>query len=205
MRTPVQSRSASSADRMVDATLTLLDEGGTPAVTVAAVARAAGSSNGSLYHRFGDRHGLLRAAQERALAAIQSETAEAFDRADTEPDDDLAVRLLAHAAVDIFTRHRGAMRAFLVSPESPEIEQRSREATHALSVLVTGWLGSRLGADPARAQAAWRMLHALGATRALLDDEHVSPTRLDVDVLADALGRAVLAVVAPERLSAAAG
>ena len=35
---------------------------------VAAVARAAGTSNGSLYHRFGDRHGLRRDRPELAPA-----------------------------------------------------------------------------------------------------------------------------------------
>jgi len=54
MRTPLQDRSTSSADRMLEATLDLLETGGLPAVTVAAVAVRAGTSNGSLYHRFGD-------------------------------------------------------------------------------------------------------------------------------------------------------
>ncbi|MFC6344921.1 helix-turn-helix domain-containing protein, partial [Nocardioides hankookensis] len=65
MRTPLQTRSTSSADRMLEATLELLEAGGLQAVTVAAVAQHARTSNGSLYHRFGDRAGLLRAAQER--------------------------------------------------------------------------------------------------------------------------------------------
>src|SRR5690242_19817308 len=102
----MQTRSTSSADRMVEATLELLEAGGLQAVTVAAVAQQAGASNGSLYHRFGDRAGLLRAAQERALSAIEAETAAAFARADGEADDVRALRLLAHAALDIFARHR---------------------------------------------------------------------------------------------------
>ena len=88
MRTPLQSRSATSADRMLDATLDLLAEGGLGAVTVAAVARAARTSNGSLYHRFGDRAGLLLAAQDRALGAIETQTLAAFARADAEPATD---------------------------------------------------------------------------------------------------------------------
>src|SRR6478609_11216450 len=117
MRTPVQSRSESSADRMLAATLDLLAGGGLAAVTVAAVAKAAGASNGSLYHRFGDRSGLLLAAQDLALGRIEAATAAAFARADAEPDDDRALRLLATAALDIFATHRGAMRAYLVEAQ----------------------------------------------------------------------------------------
>ena len=196
MRTPVQTRSESSADRMLAATLALLDEGGPAAVTVAAVARAAGTSNGSLYHRFGDRQGLLLAAQARVLGTIEEETVAAFTAADGEPDDEEAVALLSAAAVELFVRHRGGMRAFLVDAhESPELEAASTAFTHRLAVTVTGWLRGRFGCDVPAAEAAWRVLFALGATRALFDDEAVSPTYLPPEDLAASLSRAVLAVV----------
>lgn len=199
MRTPLQTRSESSADRMLAATLALLDEGGPAAVTVAAVARAAGTSNGSLYHRFGDRHGLLLAAQSRVLGTIEAETAQAFAVADTEPDDERAVALLAAAAVDLFVRHRGGMRAFLVEVDSPELEGASTAFTHRLAVRVTGWLRARFDCGVPDAEAAWRLLFALGTSRALFDDESVSPVPLEPDALAGSLARAVLAVVRPLR------
>lgn len=196
MRTPLQSRSESSAERMLAATLRLLDEGGTPAVTVAAVAHAAATSNGSLYHRFGDRHGLLRAAQDRVLATIETETASAFARADAETDDEQAVGLLAATAVDLFGRHRGAMRAFLVDDgESAEIEAASTAFTHRLAAAVTAWLRDRFEAEPGDAEAAWRLLFGLGASRALFDDAQVSPSPVTGEALAASLSRAVLAVV----------
>ena len=195
MRLPVQTRSESSADRMLSTTLALLESGGLQAVTVAAVARGAGTSNGSLYHRFGDRSGLLRAAQDRALGAIEAETAAAFARADGEPDDDRALRLLARAALDIFARHRGAMRAFLVEgPGSPDLDARNVHSSHLLATTVTGWLRSRFDASPASAEAAWRILFALGASQALFDDAQVSPGTLSPDDFADAVARAVAAV-----------
>lgn len=196
MRTPLQTRSESSADRMLAATLALLDEGGQAAVTVAAVARAAGTSNGSLYHRFGDRHGLLLAAQARALSTIEAKTATAFAEADTEPDDERAVALLAAAAVDLFVRHRGSLRAFLVDAvESEEVQAASTAFTHRLAGTVAQWLQQRFDCGVPAAQAAWRMLFALGASRALFDDDAISATPLSPGALADALGRAVLAVV----------
>ncbi|HTW17841.1 MAG TPA: TetR family transcriptional regulator [Nocardioides sp.] len=192
MRIPVQSRSESSADRMLAATLGLLATGGLGAVTVAAVAKAAGASNGSLYHRFGDRSGLLLAAQDVALGEIESATAAAFARADAEPDDDRALRLLAGAALDIFAEHRGAMRAYLVEGrEQPEFEARNVRCSHLLATTVTGWLRTRLGTGREDAEAAYRILFALGAAQALFDDEQVSPGRLSRTAFADAVARAV--------------
>lgn len=200
MRTPRQTRSESSADRMLAATVALLDEGGLAAVTVAAVARAAGTSNGSLYHRFGDRHGLLLATQERVLGTIEAETAAAFAAADGEPDDERAVLLLAAAAVDLFVRHRGGLRAFQIEiGDQPELRARSTAFAHRLAVRVTGWLQARFGCGEPEAEAAWRLLFSLGASRALFDDEAVSPTPLDPTALAGSLGRALLAVVRPGR------
>lgn len=208
MRTPLQTRSESSADRMLEATLDLLADGGLAAVTVAAVSARAGTSNGSLYHRFGDRSGLLLAAQDRALAAIEAETAAAFAAADGEPDDGRALRLLARAALDIFARHRGAMRAFLVEGQgtpgiSPGIEARNVRSSHLLGATVTGWLRRRFDASRASAEAAWRILFALGAAQALFDDAQVSPGTLDADTFADAVARAVAAVVAPAAVARA--
>jgi AcrR family transcriptional regulator len=196
MRTPLQTRSTSSSDRMLEATLELLEIGGLPSVTVAAVARRAGTSNGSLYHRFGDRGGLLRAAQDRALSAIEEETAAAFARADGEPDDTRALGLLARAALEIFARHRGPMRAFLVEGQGePAIQERNERSSHLLATTVTRWLRNRFGASRPDAEAAWRILFALGASQALFDDAQVSPGSLDSDAFADAVARAVGAVV----------
>jgi AcrR family transcriptional regulator len=199
VRTPLQTRSTSSADRMLEAALELIDEGGLASVTVAAVARRAGTSNGSLYHRFGDRGGLLRAAQDRALTAIEVETAAAFALADDEPDDGRALRLLARAALEIFTRHRGPMRAFLVDGQGdPAIETRNERSSHLLATTVTRWLRGRFGASRSDAEAAWRILFALGASQALFEDAQVSPGALGTAAFADAVARAVAAVVAGE-------
>jgi len=192
MRTPVQTRSESSADRMLAATLDLLAAGGLGAVTVAAVATAAGTSNGSLYHRFGDRTGLLLAAQDLALGRIETATAAAFARADAEPDDERALALLATAALDIFAAHRGAMRAFLVEGQGlPDHEERNVRSSHLLAATVTDWLRTRFATSPADAEAAWRILFALGAAEALFDDAQVSPGRLSRPDFARAVARAV--------------
>lgn len=196
MRTPVQARSESSADRMLDAALALLGAGGLRAVTVAAVARESSTSNGSLYHRFGDRTGLLLAVQDRALGDIEAATARAFAHADAEPDDERALALLARAALTIFGTHRAALRSFLVEAAGqPAFDARNVRCSHLLADTVTGWLRTRLGARTEDAEAAYRLLFALGASHALFDDAQVSPGRTDPARFADAVARAVGAVV----------
>jgi AcrR family transcriptional regulator len=202
VRTPLQSRSTSSADRMLDATLELLGEGGLQAVTVAGVARAAGTSNGSLYHRFRDRTGLLLAAQDRALNEIEAATASAFARADREPDDRRAIALLVRAALGIFEAHRPAMRAFLVEGQgAEEFEARNVRSSHLLARTVVEWLVARFGATRADAEATYRILFALGASHALFEDAQVSPGALTRTALADAVTRAIEAIVRPAPVS----
>jgi AcrR family transcriptional regulator len=196
MRAPQQDRSAGSADRMVEAALDLLGSGGLPAVTVAAVARAASTSNGALYHRFRDRTGLLLAAQDRALAELEAVVGDAFAAADAEPDDERAVHQLAAAAVDLFGTRRGALRAFMVEGRTvPELAPRTDAFAHGLATTITGWLRTRFGAAPAAAEAAYRIILALGVSQALLEEERISPVALAPQALADAIGTAVLALV----------
>ncbi|WP_343995637.1 TetR/AcrR family transcriptional regulator [Nocardioides dubius] len=197
MRTPQQSRSSTSADRMLEATLRLLTEGGLGAVTVAAVAASAETSNGSLYHRFGDRHGLLLAAQTRAFELIATETTTAFGRADdalAAGADHLDVATaLTGAAFEIFTRHRGATRAFLIeSHADADHGAVSERFLHGLATTVTDWMIAHFGATRAGAESAWRILFALGVSRALLDDDQISAHRLTADELARTTGRAIL-------------
>lgn len=181
---------------MLRATRSLLAEGGLGAVTIAAVAREASSSNGSLYHRFGGRTGLLLAAQDQAFEEIESETVAAFARADREPDDDRALRLLVRAALDIFRRHRAEMRAFLVETKGrPEFEERVVHSSHLLATTVTEWVRDRYRTGRADAEATYRVLFALGASQALFDDHEISPGRLGRRALEDAVTRAVDAII----------
>ncbi len=200
MRTPAQSRSASSADRMLEATKTLLEQGGLTAATVAAVARAARTSNGSLYHRFGDRAGLLLATQRRAYDEVVGETVAALTHAEQAlaggADATDTVTGLAGTALAIFARHHGTLRTFLVEMNGqPEFDRATEGFLHTLSTTVTRWLRDQLDADPQDAEAAWRVLFAIGAAQGLFDDGQVSPTAVDPARFTAAVARAVLAVV----------
>jgi AcrR family transcriptional regulator len=59
------------SDRILDATRTLVLRDGPRAASVAAIARESGAPVGTLYHRFGNRDGVLAAAWLRALERFQ--------------------------------------------------------------------------------------------------------------------------------------
>ncbi|MGH3561601.1 MAG: TetR family transcriptional regulator [Mycobacterium sp.] len=59
-------------DVILDATRTLVLDHGPRAASVAAIAQASGAPTGTLYHRFGNRNGILTAAWLRALERFQS-------------------------------------------------------------------------------------------------------------------------------------
>jgi len=59
-------------DVILDATRALVLEHGPRAASVAAIAKASGAPAGTLYHRFGNRDGVVTAAWLRALERFQS-------------------------------------------------------------------------------------------------------------------------------------
>lgn len=59
-------------DVILDAARALVLDGGPRAASVAAIANASGAPAGTLYHRFGNRDGILTAAWLRALERFQS-------------------------------------------------------------------------------------------------------------------------------------
>ena len=59
-------------DVILDAARALVLAGGPRAASVAAIAKASGAPAGTLYHRFGNRDGIVAAAWLRALERFQS-------------------------------------------------------------------------------------------------------------------------------------
>jgi AcrR family transcriptional regulator len=60
-------------DAILDAARALVLTDGPRAASVAAIAKASGAPTGTLYHRFGNRNGILAAAWLRALERFQSQ------------------------------------------------------------------------------------------------------------------------------------
>jgi AcrR family transcriptional regulator len=80
-------------DVILDATRALVLADGPRAASVAAIAAASGAPAGTLYHRFGNRDGILTAAWIRALERFQSRVMAA--QADTAVDTAVAMALAA--------------------------------------------------------------------------------------------------------------
>lgn len=59
-------------DVILDAARALVLDGGPRAASVAAIAKTSGAPAGTLYHRFGNRDGVLTAAWLRALERFQA-------------------------------------------------------------------------------------------------------------------------------------
>lgn len=75
-------RGAISRDRIIDAALAILAEGGYPALSISAVCSRAEVSPASLYHFFGDKAGLMKAMTEESLYSAArhfSEAVHGFD------------------------------------------------------------------------------------------------------------------------------
>jgi len=74
-RLPQQARSLETLSRLLDATESLLSEGGVDAATVPAIAAKAGVSIGAVYRRFVDKDALLHAACQRFLERADARAA----------------------------------------------------------------------------------------------------------------------------------
>jgi AcrR family transcriptional regulator len=73
-----QSRAIQKIDALVEATVRVLEADGEAGVRVAEICDQVGVSYGSVYHHFGDREGLIRAAQFARLRAQPGQDIESF-------------------------------------------------------------------------------------------------------------------------------
>lgn len=85
-------------DVILDAARALVLEGGPRAASVAAIAKNSGAPAGTLYHRFGNRDGILTAAWLRALERFQARAmAAGSDAAGSDAAEDMAVAMAVAA------------------------------------------------------------------------------------------------------------
>lgn len=75
---PLQARSKKTMDRLLEATIVVIQEKGLAGVTVPRVASAAGLSTGSIYRRFTDKDSLIGTAFLRVLEASRQANTDAL-------------------------------------------------------------------------------------------------------------------------------
>lgn len=198
MRAPRQARSQISTDRMLDAALLLLDHEGMAGVTVAAVSRLSGASNGALYHRFGDRHGLLLAAQDQFLSRLEDDWLTASAPIWSVSDPDALLAELVAVYLRIFTEHRRVFRAFLMAKDSdPGLHARGLAASRRSARFVVDRLAARFGCAPDTAAVAFQLLHGAAIMIALFEEAELPAGQVDAAARRDGLTRALAAVLRP--------
>ena len=84
VRPPKQKRSQESLERVLAASIELLEEEGFDAFTIQDVSRRADVSVGAIYARFGNKESLLRAVHRHAMDTLRPEH-EAVAAADARP------------------------------------------------------------------------------------------------------------------------
>lgn len=118
MRQPQQDRSKESARRILESALSLVAEGGLAAVTVAAVAERSQTSNGSIYHLYGNRHSLLLAAQRVFLQRMAMTIDAALEDAARQPVGPAATAAVVNGYIDAFEANARLVRGFLMEGSS---------------------------------------------------------------------------------------
>src|SRR4030095_4207181 len=73
VRPPKQERSRQSLERVIEASMALLEEQGFDAFTIQDVSQRADVSVGAIYARFGNKESLLRAVHKHAMESIGAE------------------------------------------------------------------------------------------------------------------------------------
>jgi len=190
MKDPQQPRSEDSAKRMIEAALKIAAEKGLAAVSVARVTARARTSNGALYHRFGNREGLLAAASDRLLSSIEAELTRALADASRVADDVQALRTIIEAHLNVFDQREALLRAFMIEGRGEvALARRGFAASALVGKAVSQWLIGRFRCSPRTADTVFRLLFAFGTARVVLPKEYslTSYSRSDKEVRKDLL------------------
>ncbi|QFQ95530.1 TetR/AcrR family transcriptional regulator [Streptomyces phaeolivaceus] len=167
-------------------------------LSIAAVSRESGVSNGALYHRFGDRRGLLVAAQQHFLDSTVTDwlaTSESLWSLD-DPDELLA--RLVDLFLRVFTERRSVFHAFMITGRAdPELQAQGADMMRHAAEYFTSHLSERFGCTTAAAATAHQIMHAQAVLLALLDDSQTATVGLTPAARRRHLVRALSAVLQP--------
>ncbi len=160
MRNPTDLR-----QKVLEASLALIEEGGLDRLSMREVARKAGVSHQAPYHYFEDREAILAAVAGEGFAKMEQSLVRAI--AATGDDPVKAVEAMGRAYVDFALRYPGYFQAMFRADAVPldrYPEARKRE-DEAFGNLVEG-IGKAFANQPADVRqsiaiAAWAMVHGL--------------------------------------------
>ena len=159
LRVPQQSRSRQTMERLVTATLAVIEDRGLAGVTIPEIAARAELSTGSVYRRFVDKEALIRTAFLQLLEASQATNTAAL------PPDlfegrslDEALLALSHALVAQYRGRTGVMKAldrYLEEQTEDGFRRRALDLIEAnmrrLALTLQPFRGEISAQDPDRA------------------------------------------------------
>ena len=188
-------RKAHTRARLLDAAAILFADHGVDAVSVDAVAEAAGRTSGAVYAHFGSKQGLLLALLDEWAHSLVTVLAAQFEVAATVKE-----RLRAVAA-DVITQPSDQTRRLLLlerelwlrAARDPEVtaamQARAGEAHAWLAKGFATWIADGLIAPTADAGSLATMFRAMVVG---LETQHrIDPESVDTDAAAAALGQVV--------------
>jgi AcrR family transcriptional regulator len=135
VRPPKQKRSRESLERVIEASMRLLEENGFEGFTIQDVSRRADVSVGAIYARFGNKESLLRAVHAEAMEAMarEHESIAAVDGRVKQDVRDVVVEAV-RAVAEIFRGNEKLLRAFMhLGAVDDEISRRGSEVSIDLS------------------------------------------------------------------------
>jgi AcrR family transcriptional regulator len=141
-------RALHTTDALLDAAIELLAADGPAGVTMAGTARAAGAPSGSVYHRFGDRAGLLAKLWARTVGRFEAGFLAAVEEGD--------VRGAAAHVAGWSRRHPGEALVLLQgasalgSADWPAADRHALEAQNRRLARALRELATRIDVDPDR-------------------------------------------------------
>ena len=137
IRPPLQQRSREAWNRILDAGVTLLEEGGYEAFTIAAVCERAQVPPRAIYARADSKDALFLAVYDHAMARLKAEQAVFVDEEQWRglPAGERCAKAV-RAVAETFFRHAALLRAVvLISGAHPEVYRRGAIQVHELGDL----------------------------------------------------------------------
>jgi AcrR family transcriptional regulator len=160
---------------MLDAALAIIARDGMAGLSIAAVSSESGVSNGALYHRFGDRHGLLVAAQDRFLSGVESDWLTAAVPLRSLHDPEKLLTRLTQTYLRLFSERRALFHAFMITEwADPDLRARGAQTTRVAAREIVGLLTERFNCTPEAADTAYRIVFGQAIQLVLSVEEDTS-------------------------------
>jgi AcrR family transcriptional regulator len=199
IRPPQQRRSREAWQRVLDAGVALLEDGGYEAFTIAALCARAGVAPPSIYARTTSKDALFLAVYEHGIARLLDDQ-QVFD--DGRRWDGLRPRELVVAGVEetagIFLRHRRFLRSVvLTSAAHPEVRRRGSVYAEGLGrqfgrVLLGAGAAIQHPDPEAAVRACFGTLFAAAVIRVAYGSDFASPAPVDDEAWLRDLGEQAL-------------